>query len=161
MDSFAQRLRRAVEEDELRLRAISEELADSRPEREGAWSKKQELGHLIDSATNNRVRFIKAALEDRYDGPSYDGRGWVDLGGYAEMRWIDLIDIWKTANAALAAVLERIPHERMAAECRVGNAEPVTLELLIDDYLLHMQHHLEHILPRNRLGAYPGSTAGV
>ena len=47
------------------------------------WSRKQELGHLIDSATNNRVRFIRATLEGQLSGPSHDARKWVELGGYA------------------------------------------------------------------------------
>jgi hypothetical protein len=37
----------------------------------------------------------------------------------------------------------------------VGKDAPVTLEFLIDDYILHMQHHLDHILAREHVTAYP------
>lgn len=121
--------------------------AGSRPK---GWSKKQELGHLADSAINNRVRFIKAALEGEFTGPTYDGPGWVKLGGYAATPWQDIIDLWKSLNQSLAVVLDAIPAERLAAPCRIENENdgPVTLKCVIADYILHMQHHLGHIFGR-------------
>ena len=148
------RLRRVVALEDPLLRAMADSSVDVSP-RSGVWSKKQELGHLIDSATNNRVRFVRAALEGKYVGPSYDGRGWVDLGGYASMPWVELVDLWKALNLALAAVLERIPADRLEAQCIVGDHAAVTLEYVIDDYILHMQHHLDHILSRERITGYP------
>jgi hypothetical protein len=156
MSSFSSRLQRAIAEEDPRLRAISESSAGAGLPG-GAWSKKQELGHLIDSAANNRVRFIKAALEGQYVGPSYDGRGWVDLGGYAAMPWADLIGLWKVLNQALATLLDHIPADRLSAQCRIGDGPAVTLEFVIDDYILHMQHHLDHILSRERMTAYPSA----
>ena len=161
MDSLASRLRRTLAEEEPRLRAISEQSADSRTGTTEGWSRKQELGHLVDSAVNNRVRFISASLDGKYSGPSYDGAGWVELGGYAEQRWADLIDMWASLNNAIAVVVERIPPERLSAQCRIGDANPVTLEFLIGDYILHMQHHLDHIFAREKQTEYPGATIGV
>jgi hypothetical protein len=156
MSSFSARLQRAIVEEEPRLRAISDSSAAAGPPGD-AWSKKQELGHLIDSATNNRVRFIRAALDGQFVGPSYDGCGWVEMGGYRAMPWSDLIGLWKALNQALSAVLERIPPERLSAECRIGEHPAATLEFVIDDYILHMQHHLDHILARERMTAYPSA----
>jgi len=160
MNSLAQRLRTAITDEERGLRDIPEASAAAMP-KPAAWSKKQELGHLIDSATNNRVRFINAALHGAYAGPSYNGNGWVAMGGYQETPWSNLIELWKASNLALAAVVERVPDERLSAECRIGDAQPVTLEFVIDDYILHMQHHLDHILARERPTAYPGAAIGV
>lgn len=145
MISFSQRLRTAVAEAEPRLRAIAEPAAGVCPPDPEGWSKKQELGHLADSAINNRARFIKAALEGEFAGPSYDGPGWVRLGGYATAPWQDIIDLWKSLNQSLAAVLDNIPAERFTAPCRIGNGGPVTLEFLIGDYIVHLQHHLDRI----------------
>ena len=103
---------------------------------------------MIDSAANNRARFINAALAGQYAGPSYDGDGWVDLGGYAGMEWSEVVSLWAALNRALATVVERIPAERLSAPCRIGDDAPVTLEFVIEDYLLHMRHHLDHIVPR-------------
>lgn len=160
MNSLALRLGTAITEEERGLRDIPEASAKAKP-KPAAWSKKQELGHLIDSATNNRVRFVNAALHGAYAGPSYDGNGWVTMGGYQEMPWSVLIDLWKALNLALEAVIERVPDERLSAECRIGDAQPVTLEFLIDDYILHMQHHLDHLLGRERPTDYPGAAIGV
>jgi hypothetical protein len=161
MNSFGERLRVAVAQEGSRLRSIGEDIAGARPQVAHSWSKKEELGHLIDSATNNRVRFVKAAVEGKYEGPSYDGRAWVDLGGYADMPWSTLIDLWASLNSALANAVDRIPQERLSCSCRIAVAKPVTLEFLIDDYILHMKHHLDHILDRDRLTEYPGAAIGV
>lgn len=145
MIPFSQRLRSAIAEAEPRLRAIAEPSAAAAPSPED-WSAKQELGHLSDSAINNRVRFIKAALEGEFTGPSYDGPGWMKLGGYATAPWQDVIDLWKGLNQSLARVLDGIPVERLSARCRIGDNAQVTLAFVIDDYIAHMQHHLDHIL---------------
>ena len=161
MSSLPDRLLRAVINEEPNLRALTEHSAAGRSGESEGWSRKQELGHLIDSATNNRVRFVKAALEGQYSGPSYDGIGWVELGGYAEMSWTDLVDTWALLNMALIALLKRIPQERLSAQCRIGDADPLTLEFIIEDYILHMQHHLDHILSHGQLTEYPGAAIGV
>ena len=153
MANWAERLQMAVKDGEAQLRSVSDSEASTALGGK-RWTKKEELGHLIDSATNNRVRFIKGALEGQYTGPVYDGRGWVELGGFANMDWSDLIELWARLNRALATVLSRIPPEKLTAECRVGELKPVTLGFLIEDYVHHMQHHLDHL-------AEPGAKRGV
>jgi hypothetical protein len=159
MNSLSQRLQSAIAEEEPRLRAITEQSAGA--SRGEGWSRKQELGHLIDSSANNRARFIGAALAGQYAGPSYDGPGWVKLGGYAGIPWADVVDLWKTLNQALIVLLEHIPPGRLSAQCRIGDAEPVTLEFVIADYILHLRHHLDHILSREQGTEYPGETHGA
>jgi len=142
------RLRKTIQNENPRLRAITEQSAASRSGGGDGWSRKEELGHLIDSATNNRVRFVAAALNGSYAGPTYDGHGWVQLGGYGEAAWADLVELWTRANEALVHVVVRIPKDRLPARCRVGDGGDVSLEFLIDDYIVHMQHHLDHILAK-------------
>jgi hypothetical protein len=154
-------LKKIVREEGPKLRAISEKTAATRPGAGEGWSRKQELGHLIDSATNNRVRFIVAALNGKYTGPTYDARGWVDLGGYSNTPWTDLVELWTRLNEALARAIEHIPGERLSAECNVNESGPVSLDFLIRDYALHMQHHLDHILDRERQTPYPGALLEV
>ncbi len=143
---LSERFKKTIQEHAPKLRAIAEHEASGRAGGGEGWSRKQELGHLIDSATNNRVRFIVAALSRNYAGPTYDGRGWVELGGYAGTPWSDLVELWTRQNEALARVVERIPNEALSTRCQVAEYDPVSLEFLIGDYLAHMQHHLEHIL---------------
>ena len=157
--SLAQGLLETIAREAPRLRAITDQDAQTRPGGSDGWSRKQEIGHLLDSATNNRVRFIAAALEGRYSGPTYDGVGWVEIGGYAHAPWTDLIDLWESANHALATAVSNIPEKQLSAPCRIGAHETVSLHFLIEDYILHMQHHLDHILARAQMTAYPGASS--
>jgi hypothetical protein len=146
MATSAELLRQSIADYEPRLRAIAGAAASANPRGAAAWSPKQELGHLLDSATNNRVRFVRAALEGAYDGPSYDGRGWVELAGYADMPWSDVIGLWRQLNLALAALLDRIPEARLSAPCTIAGERSGTLDFVIQDYIRHMRHHLDHVL---------------
>jgi hypothetical protein len=159
--SLALRLREIIQDEFARLRSITKQDSNARTGGGSGWSRKQELGHLIDSATNNRVRFIVAALNGNYRGPTYDGEGWVELGGYADTDWVELVELWTRSNKALVRAIERIPNERLSAQCKVGDADTVTLMFLIEDYILHMQHHLDHIFGREQQTAYPSASLPV
>lgn len=126
-----------------------------------AWSKKEELGHLIDSACNNHLRFVAASILPEFRGPGYDQDGWVDRHGYNEMPWTEIIDFWLRYNHFLARLVERIPADRFETPCVIGSGSVVTLQFLIEDYTLHMQHHLDHILQREKITQYPGAALGV
>jgi hypothetical protein len=158
---LAARLRAAIASDLARLLDISEEEALVRFGGGQGWNRKHELGHLLDSTTNNRVRFAVAALQGHYTGPTYDGVGWVELGGYASLPWLELVDLWERMNQALAALIERISVDRLGSLCTIGANAEVSLRFLIDDYILHMQHHLDHVVGREKMTAYPGAAIGV
>jgi hypothetical protein len=127
------------------LRSLSDSAAAEKASPD-KWSRKEELGHLIDSATNNHVRFVRASLEAEYRGPSYDGNGWVRLHAYPEMPWAELVDFWEQYNLFLVKLVMRIPDSALSNTCFVGAHPPMSLGALIGDYVRHMQHHLEHIL---------------
>lgn len=110
------------------------------------WNRKQELGHLIDSATNNHLRFVRATLESGYEGPSYQQNGWVDLHDYNRLPWTTLVDFWAAYNRLLVHLVANIPDSALDAACTIGNPPAVTLGFVIDDYVRHLQHHLDHIL---------------
>lgn len=137
------------------LRAVSEERAAEARPKPGAWTRKQELGHLIDSASNNHGRFVRAALDGSYTGPTYVPDGWVALHDYQGMAWMEIVELWYQYNRLLARVIGRIPEERLEAECAVGSNAPVSLGFLIDDYILHMLHHTDHVLDRDPVTPYP------
>ncbi len=143
------------------LRVLADEEAAIRPAGANSWSRKEELGHLIDSAINNHVRFVRASLEPEFTGQGYDQDGWVRAHGYHELAWPTLLEMWRQHNELLVRVVKRIPEARLATVCHMGDAAPVTLSFLIDDYVLHMQHHLDHILGREKLTQYPGAAAGI
>jgi hypothetical protein len=138
-------LRKAIANELDGLLTISEE-ASERPRAAGQWTPKEELGHLIDSTANNHMRFVRAALDGAYEGPGYEQNRWVDLHGYKDLSWSDLVEFWRRYNELLAQVVEHIPDVRLEAPCRIGGSDPVTLGFVIEDYVRHLRHHVGQIV---------------
>ncbi|MGA2888921.1 MAG: DinB family protein [Terracidiphilus sp.] len=126
------------------LLALPPELANI-PWRDGGWTRKQIVGHLLDSAANNRQRFVRAAADGNYTGPEYAQEAWVAAHGYASQPWATLLDWWKVEHEILMSVVDRIPEERLESSCTVGDHAPVTLRFLVEDYLRHQLWHLAQI----------------
>jgi hypothetical protein len=140
------------------LRTVTENQASRQLSKPGAWSKKEELGHLIDSAANNHMRFVRAALDGFYRGPGYAQNDWVRIHGYRQMPWETIVSTWYSYNSLLARLLANIPENMFDVNCFIGSAElPDTLGFVIDDYFLHMQHHIDHLLQRQSITEYPSA----
>jgi DinB superfamily len=88
---------------------------------------------------------VRAAIDGSYAGPTYAQEPWVAAHGYAEQPWETLLEWWRVEHQILAAVVDRIPEDRMQASCTVGGEAPVTLQFLIEDYVSHQQWHLRQI----------------
>jgi uncharacterized damage-inducible protein DinB len=118
--------------------------------RAGGWSRKEILGHLIDSALNNHHRFVRAALQGYYEGPPYEQQGWVGIHRYDNLAWAALINQWRMQNELLARVVTNIPESSLGASCEIGRDPAVTLSFLILDYLTHLENHVEQIAGGDR-----------
>src|SRR5882672_4910271 len=84
------------------------------------WSRKQVLGHLIDSASNNHQRFVRALLQDALRWPGYDQAGCVRVQHYQDASWSNLIELWTSFNLLLAHVLSRVPEAKRNTQCLIG-----------------------------------------
>lgn len=126
------------------LLALSPALADT-TWRAGGWTRKQIVGHLLDSAANNRQRFVRASIDGQYTGPGYAQDAWVAARGYADDSWETLLRWWQAEHEILADVVDRIPEQRLHAMCVVGDDAPATLRFLIEDYLRHQRHHFAQL----------------
>lgn len=111
----------------------------------GKWSRAEILGHLIDSASNNHQRFIRAQQAAPFVWAGYEQDVWVVLNGYSERPWMDLVELWAALNRHLVHVMTRVSAEALATTCTIGDHEPVTLEWLMQDYVTHLRHHLDQI----------------
>ena len=127
-----------------RLMSISSNRAGEKPSPK-QWSNKEELGHLIDSASNNHQRIVRAQLEDSPAMPGYDGDAWVELHAYQRQEWQSLIELWRSGNTKLLLAAEAAGKEAWRRTLTVGGSEPLTLRFVFDDYVEHMLSHLSHI----------------
>lgn len=108
------------------------------------WSKKEILGHLIDSATNNHHRIIRAQQEEIPE-ISFEQNEWVALNHYKTMPSKQLISFWSNYNTHLVSLIKEIPEECFQNKCNTGTIENVSLEFVVSDYIRHLEHHLKQI----------------
>lgn len=128
-----------------RLRSLPKSVSN-RPWRPDGWTGRAIVGHMIDSAANNHQRFVRAAIDGSYTGPTYKQQEWVDMHGYLHQPWTRLLNWWETYHQILTAVVSVITEEQLLAPCKVGDDPQVTLEFLITDYLDHQRHHLRQLI---------------
>jgi hypothetical protein len=113
----------------------------------GKWSKKEILGHLVDSAANNHLRFVKAQLaDDIFTGTIYEQDLFVSSQRYRDENIEELIELWYAYNRHLVHVIKHIDPEKLNIVCRIGHYPDVTFSFLITDYVTHLEHHLEQLL---------------
>lgn len=136
----------------LRIVSVAEEVLsrvsseESRaPVLHGGWSRRQVLGHLIDSASNNHQRFVRASLQDSLEFPNYEPDDWSRVEAPEQVDWPLLVALWTNYNRYLAHVIAHLPSAKLQVTCRIGENQPVTLNALAQDYLRHMLHHLGQI----------------
>lgn len=127
-----------------RLRALSSDKVEHKPAPD-AWSAKEELGHLLDSAANNHQRIVRTQLEEHPAMPNYDGDAWVALHQYQRRDWQSLIDRWTALNCQLMAAAEAVPDSAWSRTCTIGDSKSLTLQFVFDDYIDHMLQHLRHM----------------
>jgi hypothetical protein len=144
MIELSRELSRAIDSAEAGLRQVSE-IDSMTPVLAGGWSRKQVIGHLIDSASNNHQRFVRAMLADALEFPGYDQAGNVRAQAVQEADWLLLVSLWASYNRYLAHILAQLPEDKLEMVCRIGAREPVTLKFLAEDYLAHLLHHLRQI----------------
>jgi uncharacterized damage-inducible protein DinB len=145
------------------LRAVADDASGRRPA-PGKWSPREIIGHLIDSASNNHQRFVRASFQDDLVFAGYDQDTWVALQQYQDARWEDLLTLWASFNRHLARVMAVTPTEIRRREHRSHNFDriamrpvaagsPATLEYFMEDYVLHLHHHLRQILEATSAGS--------
>ena len=153
MKDVAQKLRVTIDDAKARLLAMSDQQASAKPYPE-KWSIKEILGHLVDSASNNHQRFVRMQAVRDLGAFSYEQEHWVNSQHYQSERWDDLVGVWHSYNKHLAHVIEHIDPATLGNTCDIDYPEPATLRYIGEDYLRHMQHHLDQIFsgaePRKR-----------
>jgi hypothetical protein len=162
--TFLADFRQTVDEAAARLLACSDEDAARAPA-PGKWSKKEIIGHLIDSAANNHARFVRAQSTDDLVFEGYDQDEWVRVQRYRERPWRDLVGLWQGYNHHMASLMASADPAALARPRAKHNLDqiafrtialdqPTTLAYFMCDYVDHMKHHLRQALPGRTTDAF-------
>jgi hypothetical protein len=146
MEETARHLQETVAHAARLMKTITEKEA-SKKEKQGKWSKKEIIGHLIDSAGNNQQKFVRLMETPTLSFVAYNQDYWVTAQRYCYADWIELITLWELANMHLAHIIKYTMPNRLHHEISIDGKGPYTLEFIMKDYVEHLKHHLKQILP--------------
>jgi len=138
------RLKEILQTAPAKVSAINEEAASQKPGPK-KWSKKEILGHLIDSASNNHQRFVRLEIDNEIELPKYKQDEWVAVQQWQQKSWEDIIALWKLYNEHILHIFQYVDESTLFNTITLGDGV-YTLQFLIDDYVKHMEHHLKQIL---------------
>lgn len=134
-------------------RELTDPILTFRPS-EDAWSIKEIIGHLIDSASNNQQRFVRLQLVEQLTFPDYgqDNIHWVRIQNYQNREWEKLLGLWLHYNMQLADIIRSADPACLNHFWQLDAENRVTLFDLMVDYLRHIEDHLDQI--NDTLAAY-------
>lgn len=156
MQDFLNDFRQTIEAASSQLNLIAPDTSET-PRAAGKWSPKEIIGHLIDSASNNHQRFVRAQFTDDLVFAGYEQEGWVRVQNYQGEDWAELVQLWRLYNQHILHLMSLVPEEtrmklrykhnlQQIASDSLSENEPVTLDWFMRDYVEHMKKHLKQIL---------------
>jgi hypothetical protein len=146
MKEVADELRTVVADIEPMLRKLEEPGIAQRPEPK-KWSRKEILGHLIDSACNNQQKFVRMMQQSHLEFPGYAQDDWVDLQRWADANWGGMIDLFGNYNQHIAYLIETISPKFYENTITIEGTGPFKLGFIMPDYVEHLKHHVRQIFP--------------
>ena len=157
MSRYHQELKNIISTSTELIKLIPQEEFNHKP-RPTKWSKKELLGHLIDSAYNNHQRFLRAEGQGNLIFLGYDQDEWVIRNDYQSRTKEEVLETWISVHHHLGCLIKGLSKEVLHQETTNHNfhkicmnllevGQPITLSYLIWDYLFHLEYHLNQINP--------------
>ena len=147
IDNALSRLRQYIETVPLKFGQISEDLQLQRPA-PGKWSKREILGHLIDSASYNWQRMAMAReATGPYAIQYYQQAESVRNNAYQEIPTPQIVQLWKSLNQQILAVCQGMEEADLKKEIYFPAPydQEKDMAFLINDYVEHLELHLKQI----------------
>lgn len=156
MQKYNHTLNEIITKAVVKIRAIDQDFMNHKPSPK-KWSKKELIGHLIDSAYNNHQRFLRAINLPVLPFTGYDQDEWVRRNRYQDRELEEVITTWFMVNQHIGFLISEIPDEALnthRCEHNLHKSSPdkfpegstISLSYLVWDYLAHMEYHLAQII---------------
>lgn len=112
----------------------------------GKWSKKEILGHLVDSAIHNLVRFTEIHyVEKPYKHRPYNQTDLVNLNQYQIMDTNELTELWLCLNKQIVRIFKTIKEKALDYQIVMHDNSIIDLRFLMTDYVDHLEYHINQI----------------
>jgi hypothetical protein len=111
------------------------------------WSKKEILGHLIDSGINNLQRFTEIQFQSKpIKIRKYNQDELVKANNYQEAELDELTQLWAALNQRILKIMENQTEETLKYEIELPDGAFSDLRFLMIDYADHLEYHLKQII---------------
>jgi uncharacterized damage-inducible protein DinB len=131
-----------------RIRAAVESLSDAQldtPYREGGWTVRQVVHHVVDSHVNAYVRFRLALTEEKPTVRPYQEKLWAELPDAKTLPVGPSLAILDGVHARWVALLETLEPRQFLRPLYHPENGDMTIDMLLELYGWHGRHHESHI----------------
>ncbi|MDY0988089.1 DinB family protein [Flavobacterium sp. CFBP9031] len=112
----------------------------------GKWSKKEVLGHLVDSAIHNLVRFTEINYSEKpYRHRPYNQIELVNLNQYQKTDIKELTQLWFSINNQIVRIMKSVDENALDYKIILSDESVIDLRFLMTDYVEHLEHHINQI----------------
>lgn len=123
---------------------LSEEQLDT-PYRDGGWTARQVVHHVVDSHLNSYIRFKLAVTEDNPRITTYDQDAWADLADGKTAPVEGSLRLLESLHARWVSFLRTLGAAEGARTVDHPELGSVTVDTLLELYGWHCAHHEGHI----------------
>ena len=111
------------------------------------WSKKEILGHLVDSGINNLQRFTEIQFENKpYKIRKYNQDELVKANDYQNAELEEVVNFWLAINRRILYLMKQQTDDTLCYEIVLDSGDISDLKFLIEDYVDHLEHHLKQLV---------------
>lgn len=138
----------AIEAHPGRMRTAVAGLDDAQldtPYRDGGWTVRQVVHHVVDSHVNAYVRFKLTATEEHPTIGTYQQAAWAELPDAKHAPVEASLDVLDTLHRRWVAFLRNLEPSDFTRTARHPEVGEVTLDTLLQIYGWHGPHHEAHV----------------
>ncbi|ASS47688.1 MAG: hypothetical protein A3D31_17840 [Candidatus Fluviicola riflensis] len=113
------------------------------------WSKREILGHLIDSAVNNLQRFTEIQFQPKpFKIKTYDQKALVKANNYQHSDTTSLLTLWLALNERIGDLMELQTETTLTYTIELNDGTIKDLRFLMTDYVDHLEHHAGQLVSK-------------